>query len=276
MSPTFIVYSSKQLLIIDLRLINLHVRKRFFQYQRLPSFLASHVPNDHLVSWYVTDAFYHVRMRPSDRKYFRFVVRGVVYEPRALLFGMRLGPWVWTKMMRPVVAALWMRGFKVNAYVDDSADNGRGARPSTRAAATAGIVEIMSLFKQLGIQVHPLKGVAVGTSRLPLLGFLVDTTRWLVVLPPARIGKLAGGAKALLSEARLRSRRVYSKILQRFAGLAVPCQLALPSARFYLRRAYDCQYLAAPMSRLTHGAVADLAWFSKLRTEPARGGRCGR
>jgi len=53
-------------------------------------FLATLVPNDHLVSWDVTNAFYHIRLRPSDRKYFRFVARGVVYEPRVLPFGMRL------------------------------------------------------------------------------------------------------------------------------------------------------------------------------------------
>ena len=118
---------------------------------------------------------------------------------------------------------------------------------------------------------HTLKNVAVGTTRLPLLGFLVDTTRRLVVLPPAQLGKLVGGSKALLSAARLRSRRVSSKILQRFSGLAVSCQLSLPSARFHLRRVYDCQSLVAPVSRPADGAVADLAWFSKLRTEPGVG-----
>jgi len=174
-------------------------------------------------------------------------------------------------MMRPVVAALRLRGFKVNAYVIDFAVNGRGARPLTMAAATAVRVEILSLFSQLGIQVHPLKGFEVGTARLPLLGFLVKTTRRLVVLPPARLAKLFGGAKALLPAARLRSWRLSFKTLQRFLGLAVSCQLALPTARFFLRRVYDCQSLVARVSCLTHGAVADLAWFSKVRTEPAVG-----
>jgi len=266
-SPTLIVYGFIPRLVIDLRLINLHARERVFQYQRQPSCLATLVPNDHLVSGDVTDAFYLVLLRLSDRKFVLFVVRGVVYEPRVLPFGMRLSPWVWTEMMRPVVAALRLRGFKVNAYVEDFAATGRGACPSTRAVATAGRVEILSLFKQLDIQVHPLKNVAVGTTRLPLLGFLVDTTRRLVVLPPARLAKLVGGSKALLSAARLRSRRVSSKILQRFSGLALSCRLSLPSARFNLRRVYDCQSLVAPVSRPTDGAVADLAWFSKLRTE---------
>ena len=116
-SPTLIVYGFMPRLVIDLRLINLHARERVFQYQRLPSYLATLVPNDHLVSGDVTDAFYLVLLRPSDRKFVLFVVRGVVYEPRVLPFGMRLSPWVWTEMMRPVVGALRLRGFKVNAYV---------------------------------------------------------------------------------------------------------------------------------------------------------------
>jgi len=36
-SLTFIVYGSKPRLVVDLRLINLHVRKRVLQYQRLPN-----------------------------------------------------------------------------------------------------------------------------------------------------------------------------------------------------------------------------------------------
>jgi len=93
-SLTFVVYGSKPRLVIDLRKINLHIRRRIFQYQKLISFLSTLLPGDHVVSWDVSDAFYHIRLRPADGTYFRFVVAGVVYEPRVLPFGMRLNPWV--------------------------------------------------------------------------------------------------------------------------------------------------------------------------------------
>jgi len=65
-SPTLVVYGSKPWLVIDLHLMNLHIRRRIFQYQKLPSFLSTLLPGDHLVPWDVSDAFYHVRLRPPD------------------------------------------------------------------------------------------------------------------------------------------------------------------------------------------------------------------
>lgn len=162
-SPSFVVHGGKDRLVVDLRLINRFITPRPFKYQRLAGFLSSLVPGDHLVSWDVVDAFYHIRIHPSHRKYFRFVVDGIVYEPRVLPFVMRLSPWAWTKVLRPVVAALRARGHKLNAYVDDFAATGRRGHPSSAADATAGRREIVALFLSLGLHVHPTKGKAEGT-----------------------------------------------------------------------------------------------------------------
>lgn len=263
-SPSFVVHGGKDRLVVDLRMINRWIKVRRFQYQRLAHFLSTLVPGDHLVSWDVKDAFYHVRLWPGDWKYIRFVVDGVVYEPRVLPFGMRLSPWAWTKVLRPVVAALRRKGYVVMAYVDDFAATGRGARPSSAASATAGRIDILNLFRSLGIHVHPSKGVTDGTTRLPLLGYLVDTTRQLLLLPEDRLSKMVDKAKCLLSAANRDARRVRAAALRRFTGTAVSCSLAVPSARFYLRRLYDAQGRGTGTTRLTHGAVRDLTWFSHL------------
>jgi len=228
-SPTFVVHGGNARLVIDLRAINRHIRKWVFQYQRLPSLLVTLVRGDHLVSWDVKDAIYHVRILPAHRTFFRFVVAGVVYKPRVLPFGMKLSPWVWTKVMRPVVAALRLQGYRVSAYVDEFASKGRGPHPSTAAAATAGRRDILELFRRLGLLVHPTKGEAFGTTRLPLLGFLIDTTRQVVVLPAARLTKLVTAATVLLSEATRRSRRVPPGACSSFPGW--PCRATWPFRR---------------------------------------------
>jgi len=173
--------------------------------------------------------------------------------------------------MRLVVAALRLLGYRVNAYVDDFASTGRGPQPSTAAAATAGRRDILQLFRRLVLQVHPTKGEAVGTTRLPLLGFLIDTTRQVVVLPAARLTKLVTGAKVLLSEATRRSWRVSSWSLQQFSGMTVSCYLAIPSALFRRRRLYDVTRPKIRVSRLSHGAARDLRWFTMLEQEPGVG-----
>lgn len=94
----------------------------------------------------MSDAFHNIRIRPEHRKYFRFVVGGAVYDPTVLPFGMRLSPWAWTKVLRPVVAAMRRMNYTVNAYVDNLAATGRGHRPSTQAAAASGRALILKLF----------------------------------------------------------------------------------------------------------------------------------
>jgi len=291
-TPSFVVYGGKDRLVVDLRLINQFIHSRPFKYQRLSGFLSSLVPGEHLVSRDVTDAFYRIRILPAQRKSFRFIVSGVVYEPRVVPFGMRLSPWAWTKVLRPVVAAMRARGHKVNAYVYDFAATGRRGHPSTMADATAGRVEILSLFLSLGLQVHPTKGKRVGSRVLPFLSFLVDTCRRVLLLLVDRLGKLVADARAMLTSACRDGRRVRHYLLQRFTGTAVSCAPAVPSARFFLRRLFDAQSGAdragsidSPSvlqgvgpcrrrngpARLSHGALEDLRWFSGLAMEPGVG-----
>eukprot|EP00170_Pyropia_yezoensis_P000578 contig_2859_g579 len=215
--------------VVDLRLINRFVQPRLFNYQCLASLLSSLVPGDHLVSWDVMDALYHIRIHPAPRKYFRFLVDGVVYEPRVLPFGMRLSPWA---------------------------------------------------------------GEGKGKGALPLLGFLVDTRRHLLLFPAERMAKLVTRAKILLSAVCRNGRRVPNRVLQRFTGTPVSCSLPIPSARFFLRRLYHAHGglererasarlpalwgVGASRKRtgvalLTHGAMENLRGCAGMRTEPGVG-----
>jgi len=86
-------------------------------------------------------------------------------------------------MLQSVVTALRARGHTFRAYVDDLAATRRLSHPSSKAAATSGRVEIAALLLSLGLHVRPENGAHAGTRALPLLEFLVDTRRRVLLLP---------------------------------------------------------------------------------------------
>ena len=71
------------------------------------------------VSIDIRDAYLHVPMHQAVRKYLCFVVNKKVYQFTCLPFGLATSPHEFTKLLRPVVALLRLRGVKLHVYLDD-------------------------------------------------------------------------------------------------------------------------------------------------------------
>ena len=67
----------------------------------------------------IQDAYLHVPMARSVRKYLRFMVNGRVYQFTCLPFGLATSPREFTKLLRPVVPLLRLQGIKLHVYLDD-------------------------------------------------------------------------------------------------------------------------------------------------------------
>lgn len=85
---------------------------------------------------------------------------------------------------------------------------------------------------------HPTKGEAVGTTKMPILRYMLDTAKREIILPDARVAGLITPTGAWTSAACSASRRVSFKALQRFTFKAESCSLALPARGIYLQRLY--------------------------------------
>lgn len=159
-------------------------------------------------------------------------------------------------------------GIAVLAYMDDFCGRPPGKSPDPAEAATQTRVKVLELFRSLGLAVHPTKGEAVGTTKMPILGYVLDTSKREITLPDSRLAGMIAAAGALTSAACSASRRVSFKALQRFTGKAVSYSLALPAGRLYLQRLYAAQRGNSHRRsvRLTHGALRDLSWWRSLRS----------
>lgn len=246
------------------------------KYETLPDLAQSLRPGDALLTWDVKDAYHHLRIRPEDRKFLAFRCLGRVFVPLTMPFGLRIAPYTWTKVMRPVVQYLRERGFRILAYVDDfgGAPPAPPGVPAIKAQAQAAYRFITKLFGELGLKLHPTKGVSDGPTRVRLLGHMLDTKLARFLLPEDRVDKVVAMAVTLSRHATQHRRWVSFKILRRMCGTAVSTTLSVPPARYHLRSlftALKCRHPRSGDVRLGHQAVKDLMWWTDLRTNAATG-----
>ena len=93
-------------LVIDLRHLNNHCAKSSCSYETLASLRELIEPGDWMVSFDVQDAFHHIGIAASDRKFFTFGIDGELWECNVIPFGWTASPMLFTKMMRQVIRFL--------------------------------------------------------------------------------------------------------------------------------------------------------------------------
>eukprot|EP00170_Pyropia_yezoensis_P005674 contig_23041_g5690 len=203
-SATFVAdVERKPRLVVALSPQNAYLYDRRFKYESIPAFVSMLKRGDHMASWDVADAFYHIRLAQREQLRLAFRVGKTLYVALTLPFGLKLAPWALTKLLRPVNQHLRSLGYLIPLYMDDFAISVDQPEPVSAAQATAAREFAGALFSRLGLHVHPTKGTATGTCRLEILGFLIDTESCLLILPPARRHKLVGAAHSLHGAAAL-------------------------------------------------------------------------
>ena len=62
------------------------------------------------------DAYFHIPIFPGHRKFLRFCIQGRAYQYRALAFGPKTSPRVFTKVVSVVAAHLRMQSIRLAVY----------------------------------------------------------------------------------------------------------------------------------------------------------------
>ena len=76
-------------------------------------------PNDWAISLDLKDAYLHIPIHKSHRKYLRYCIQGKVYQFVALCFGPTKSPHCFTKIISVVIAHLRMQNVRLASYLDD-------------------------------------------------------------------------------------------------------------------------------------------------------------
>ena len=105
--------------VIDLKNLNAHIHAPRFRMFTTSSVLSSLEKGDYAFKIDLQDAYFHVPIHPSSRKYLRFAFENKVYQFRVLPFGLNTAPQVFTRLGHTVTAYLHRQGVSVIPYLDD-------------------------------------------------------------------------------------------------------------------------------------------------------------
>ena len=111
--------NGKLRLVIDLRLLNHHLRKEKFHLETPAIPHHSIQKGDWVISLDLTDAYLHISIHPSLRKFLRFCYQDEVFQFRVLPFGLSVSPRVFTRVVDAIMAHVRSLGLEVHHYLDD-------------------------------------------------------------------------------------------------------------------------------------------------------------
>ncbi|KAJ1135528.1 hypothetical protein NDU88_001967 [Pleurodeles waltl] len=246
--------------ILDLRILNLFLKQEKFKMLTLAQVLLMLNEGDWMVSVDLQDAYFHVPIVKSHRKYLRFVVGSQHYQFAVLPFGLTSAPRVFTKVMAVVAAHLRKREVAVFPYLDDWL-----IKAKSPEIVLSHLRMTTQLLFDLGFSVNVPKSHLEPSQRLLFIGAVLDTTRFRAYPPPQRVRDI----QALIPLFQRGAAVPVLKVL-RLLGLFASCILLVTHAHWHMRALQWClrrQWFQhkgdlRDSIKISRDAVADLHWWT--------------
>ena len=237
LSPIFVIpkRSGKLRMILNMKAINAFIPPEHFRMETLASILPSLETPDLAVSIDLRDAYFHVPIHPASRDLLGFQFGEVTYRYRALPFGLRPAPRVFTRVVSAVAAYLRSRGLRLFIYLDDwllVADS--------EVKLRAHLALLLRVTQELGFVINWEKS-QLTPSRVPTyLGAVIDIPNQIARPCPDRVRSITTLARSLRGRSRVRA-RVWLRLLGHMASLVdilADCRLYMRPFQRYLLRHY--------------------------------------
>ena len=139
------------------------------------------------------DAYFSVAMDSEAQKFLGFQWKDKTYQFRSLPFGLASASRVFTKLLRPVAAALRARGLRMIIYLDDIL-----LLASSREEMDCHLVLLLHTLTTLGFVINTAKSILKPTQRLEFLGFVADSADMSLALPKDKVRKIRKECQEML------------------------------------------------------------------------------
>jgi hypothetical protein len=199
-SPFFLVTNNDGSLrgILNVRTLNQDfLRTKKFKMETLLKVLPLIREGDWFGSWDVRKGYYNIAVHPAFQKYFCFDFEGQRYMFKALVMGISVAPYIFSKLMGTIVKFARAAGIDVSFYLDDTL-----LRGATRFVAWRDLRVFGQLLELAGFLLHKDKSVYEPTQVIKYLGFIIDSRDLTIRLPPEKETKIRSALRQALDDAR--------------------------------------------------------------------------
>lgn len=179
--------------ILNLRQLNKYIEVPHFKLEDFRSVRQLLQPGYFMTKIDLKDAYFMIQVHKSSRKYLRFLYGGELFEFTCLPMGLCTAPFVFTKMLKPVISQLRLSGIICVICLDDllimAKDKSLCLQHTKRA---------LDLFSSLGFVINFNKSVLHPTISCQFLGFLFNSGGMTMSLPEKKVIALCGACSDFL------------------------------------------------------------------------------
>ena len=171
--------------ILNLKRLNRYIEPPHFKLEDVRSVLHIIRHSSFMATIDLRDAFYLVPIHEFSRKYLRFVWNEKKYEFICLPFGLSSAPYVFTKIMKPVVGFLRKEGNPSVIYLDDLLCFG-----DSHDLCSQNIRDTISCLTKLGFLINYKKSSIIPSQRVQYLGLIFDSKLFQVTISGSKMNSI--------------------------------------------------------------------------------------
>ena len=250
--------------ILNLKSLNKHLLTQHFKMEdlKVASYLLS--PKCFMATIDLEDAYFLVPIHSSHRKFLRFSFRGILYEFQVLPFGLATAPFIFTKIMKPVVSYLREKNFLSIVYLDDFLLLGNSLTECLDNVDS-------TIYNNVGFIINLKKSKLEPSQEQKFLGFILDSDNMVISLPEDKRLALLQKLNYLSTQKACKIRDFASLI-----GSLVSICRAVPYGFLYTRSFERQKFLACRDSENDYNAKMplplslkeDFLWWLRTLSRP--------
>ena len=211
--------------ILNLKPLNKYIRPRRFKMESLQAILPELSQGWWAASIDLKDAYLHVPIFPSDRKWLGFFINRVPFQFRCLPFGLSTAPRTFTRIVKVVAEFLRLQGHRIFVYLDDWLLVAPSRPMLLRTISTT-----CQLVQNLGFIRNTEKSQTTPSQVIEFLGASLDLRQGRAYPTQDRISNTVSCAAALAT-----AKQAPASLWMRLLGLIASMVAILPNCRLRMR-----------------------------------------